>query len=350
MKLSIILDVDDVLLDFNESLLTKLQQEKGYNPPLTIEDISSWDCLENPVVNERFKYANSEFFLSQKPYSGAQEFIRELSKYCEIFIHTAVYPQYIPERNKRILELFPEIKPEHILYGNRKDLSRATFMLDDCPKNILDSNAEVPILFRRPWNSHLTGLVAVNTYDDVLALIRLYIESFNPSKKLEENSVIALIGPSGSGKTEIAKSVSETMNYKYPVIYSTKIREKYQYCTKKEFLSLKDAGKLLEYSVYGKHFYGIDKESLDACIKKSSIIIPLDITGILMLKQKYPVYIVYVDRDKKDIIENILKKDLSIDEQVNRILAIDSEKYIKNFADTVISSASDLTKLIETAH
>ena len=65
-----------------------------------------------------------------------------------------------------------------------------------------------------------------------------------------------------------------------------------------------------------------------------------------MLKQFYPVYIVYVDKDKKEIIENILTKRISIDEQVNRILAIDSEKSIKNFADMIISDGNELIEFL----
>lgn len=344
MRLSIILDVDDVLLKFNEDILHSLNKEKHTNYQL--EDISSWSCNDKPELNERFKYVTKTFFLTQTPYPGVKEFISKLSSMCEIFIHTAVSPEYIPERNKRILELFPEINPDNILYGNRKDLSRATFMLDDNPTNILDSNADVPILFRQPWNQNLTGLVAVNTYDDVLELINLYINSFNPNSVYKSKSIIALIGPSGSGKTEIAKKVSEAMKYETPVVKSTKMSTHYHYCEETEFIKLKKNNSLLEYSVYGNYLYGIDKESIDNCIKVNSVIIPLDITGILMLKQFYPVYIVYVDKDKKEIIENILTKRISVDEQVNRILAIDSEKSIKNFADMIISDGNELIEFL----
>ena len=222
MRMSIILDVDDVLMPFNAPLVQKLQAEKQFYPPLSVNDISDWHSSKHPELNERFKFLNKEFFLNQKPYTGAQDFVKAVSKYCDIFVHTAVYPEYVPERFSRIRELFPEIKPEHILFGTRKDLSRATFMLDDSVDNVLASNVDVPILMRRPWNQNLTGLIAANTYEDVLTIIKSYIKSYTPKSEVCDSDIIALIGPSGSGKTKIVDEIVKKCGYSTPISFTTK--------------------------------------------------------------------------------------------------------------------------------
>lgn len=347
MLMSIILDVDDVLLDFNGVLIGKLQDEKKANPKLSVNDISDWNSSEHPELNERFKYLNKEFFLTQPAYEGAQEFVRELSKYCEIFIHTAVYPEYVPERYKRIIELFPEINPNHILFGSRKDLSHVTFMLDDNADNILSSKADVPILMRRPWNKKLTGLVAANSYNDVITIIKSYIKTYVPRETCKEYDIIALIGPSGSGKNEIANAIAKELNYSIPVSFTTKRTKskRYEHISLTEFLKKKDSGELLEYSVYGGQYYGLSAEQINNATRP--IIVPIDITGAFMLKNMYNVDIVYVDVDKELLVKNILEdEDLLLDEKVNRILSIDAEIRNKRFADYVITDLAELKKLI----
>ena len=346
--MSIILDIDDVLMDFNDCLVEKLQNEKQFAPALSINDISDWNSSEHPELNERFKFLNKDFFLNQQPYAGACEFVKELSKYCDIFVHTAVYPEYVPERFKRIVELFPEINPNHILFGSRKDLSRTTFMLDDNADNILSSNAKIPILMRRPWNKNLTGLVAANTYDDVLTIIKSYAKSFVPKNDLNSYDIIALVGPTGSGKNEIANKMAKECYYSIPVSYTTKKTQakRYEHISKTEFFKKRDNGELLEYSVYGGYYYGLSSKQIEDA--EQPIIVPIDITGAFMLRNKYNVAIIYVDCDKEVLVKNILENnELLLTEKVNRILSIDIEMKNKQFADFVVKNGVELKALLE---
>ncbi len=350
MLMSIILDIDDVLLDFNNALVEKLQSEKQCNPPLTVEDIVDWESSKHPELNERFKFLNKEFFLTQKPYLGAQDFVKELSQYCDVFIHTAVYPEYVPERYSRIRELFPEIKPEHILFGTRKDLSRATFMLDDNVNNILSSNAEVPILMRRPWNQNLTGIIAANTYQDVLTIVTSYMKSYVPKSNLKNYDIVALIGPSGAGKNQIADTIVKDCKYSTPVSYTTKKTKSKRYETLKieEFLAKREGGDLLEYSVYGGYYYGLSKIQIENALISKPIIVPIDIAGAFMLRSLYNVAIVYVNSPKEKLIHNLLEDvDMLLDEKTNRILSIDAEIRNKRFADFVIKDADELKTLLQ---
>lgn len=354
MRMSIILDVDDVLMKFNETLMSMLQDKLKASPPLNINDISDWNSSSKPELNQRFQFLDKDFFATQEAYPGAQQFVKELTQYCDIFIHTAVYPQYVPERFQRIIELFPEINPDHILFGTRKDLSRATFMLDDNIKNVLSSNAEVPILMRQPWNKGLTGLISANTYDDVLTIIKSYVKSYAPKANIGKKDIIALVGPTGSGKNDLADVVCTNYGYNIPKSYTTRLQpdnnsqKRYETLDIESFLRLKDSGKMLEYSVYGRHYYGLSYEKINEVINLGHVIVPIDITGAFMLKNHYDVSIVYIDCPKKCLIKNILEDtSMGIDEKTNRIMAIDSEIANKKFADFVISSTEDLIHLIK---
>lgn len=344
LRLSIILDVDDVLLDCNNALIEKL---KDRYPDVSSNDIIAWGMLKDSRLNHRFDYFDSEFIRHQPVLPGAEEFVRELSRYCEIFIQTAVDTAYIQERVERIKEVFPEINPDHIIFGKRKDLSTATFMVDDNEENILNSRAEIPILFRRPWNRSLTGLIAANTYGDVLTIIKTYINGFTENINPANPFILALIGPSGSGKNNYAEYLKEHSGFYIPKSYTTanQNNSRYKIVSKNVFLDKISQNELFEYSVYGTNYYGLPVSEIDNNIKNGNLVIPIDITGAIMLKQKYPVIMVFVHNSKKSIIENILKKDLPEAEKVNRILAVNAEKKNKILCDYSASSLDELVSI-----
>ena len=91
-----------------------------------------------------------EFFRNQPPIKGAREFVQKLSQMTEVFITTAVWPEYMTLRFQRILEEFPEIPQDHILIGSRKDKIDVDILFDDGMHNVVNSNAAYPILMRRP--------------------------------------------------------------------------------------------------------------------------------------------------------------------------------------------------------
>lgn len=163
-RIRIGIDVDDVLYDCNETAIQMLNKEHGSS--YSINDIKSWG-LTGTLLDKRFEYMNTEAFQkTQAVIPGAKKFIHELSKIAEVFITSAVKPKFMGIRANRLLEDFPELKPENILLGGRKDLYSLDFCLDDSGHNIESSLATYPVLMRKPWNHHLTGLLSVNTYDE----------------------------------------------------------------------------------------------------------------------------------------------------------------------------------------
>ena len=109
---------------------------------------------------------------------GAQSFVRELSKLADVFFITAVPAACMSARAERLIRDFPEIPPENIIIGTRKDVMALDILLDDGAHNISSSRAAYPVLFRKPWNTHLSGLLSVNCYDDFLHLCSMVISSF----------------------------------------------------------------------------------------------------------------------------------------------------------------------------
>ena len=78
-------------------------------------------------------------------------------------------------RAERLIKDFPEIPAENIIMGTRKDVISLDIMLDDGAHNILNSRAAYPVLFRKPWNEGLSGLLSVNSYDDFLHFCELFL-------------------------------------------------------------------------------------------------------------------------------------------------------------------------------
>jgi hypothetical protein len=95
----------------------------------------------------------------------------------EVFICTAVPPEFMGIRAQRIMEEFPEIPADHIYMGARKDNIHTDIMFDDAMHNILNSSAKYPVLMRRPWNQEATGMLAVNYYDEFLKIVEIIAEN-----------------------------------------------------------------------------------------------------------------------------------------------------------------------------
>lgn len=91
-------------------------------------------------------------------------------------------------------------------------------MLDDKAENVLNSIADYSVLVRRPWNSHMTGMLSANNYREFLAMVeRIERNRYEGQFKMTNDAkIIALVGPSGSGKTAIAKKLSESPLFAVP--------------------------------------------------------------------------------------------------------------------------------------
>ena len=205
-RMSTALDVDDLLMECIPYAVRLANEKYKFDPTLTIYEFDKWGKLGTraDVVFEFFD--DPEFFKNQPVIEGAKEFVRKLSKMTEVFICTSIVPKFMGIRAERIMQEFPEIPPEHIYMGSRKDKLNVDILFDDGMHNVFNSNAAYPILMRKPWNRSATGMLAVNNYDEFLKLVEVITTSYSRMEDSEaEPNIIALVGPSGSGKTKVAK-------------------------------------------------------------------------------------------------------------------------------------------------
>ena len=336
-RLSTALDVDDLLLECVPYAVRLANEKYKFDPPLTIHEVDRWGRTgtRSDVIFEFMD--NPDFILSQPPIKGAQEFVRKLSQMTEIFISTAVWPEYMSQRYQRILEVFPEIPRDHILIGSRKDKIDVDILFDDGLHNIINSTAAYPILMRRPWNQEATGILAVNNYDEFLKLVEIIANSYSTKCETlspDGNGIVVLVGPSGSGKNAIARELlSQTDGFEKLVSYSTNSNFAnspdgwYKYITEEDFRLLADSGSLCESTTYAHHFYGCAKDDVQKILNSGkNVLTVMDICGAMALKTLFPnVITVYVKRDRKELITSILEKDCSTEDKANRLLSIPVE-------------------------
>lgn len=331
-RLSTALDVDDLLLECVPYAIRLANEKYKFDPPLTIHEVNRWGRT-GTRADVIFEFMDSpEFISSQPPIKGAQEFVQKLSQMTEIFISTAVWPEYMSQRFQRILEVFPEIPRDHILMGSRKDKIDVDILFDDGMHNVLKSNAAYPVLMRRPWNREATGIMAVNNYDEFLKLVEVIANSYSTSSEqlsLNRPSIVVLVGPSGSGKNKIAKELlKQTDCFQKLVSYTTnKNADNYHYVSEENFRKMSDSGEFFESTTYAHHSYGSRKADVEQILASGKhVLTVMDICGAMALKTLFPnVITVYVKRYKKDLITAILEKNCSTEDKANRLLAIESE-------------------------
>ena len=363
-KLTTALDIDDLLMECTSYAIRLANEKYKFDPPISIYEVTKWgkQGTRSDAMFEFFSQA--EFYETQPLYEGAKEFVRELAKKTEVFVSTAIPPEFMGIRAKRIMQEFPEIPPDHIYMGSRKDKIHVDILFDDALHNVLKSPAKYPILMRRPWNQDATGMLAVNTYDEFLKLVDVIADSYNVTTEqyaLKEPSVVVLVGPSGSGKSTIARMVLEqTDNYEKLMSYTTKDptaaepNEWYNYVSVETFREMCESGEMFQSTMYSGHGYGSRKSDVEAILSSGKhVMTTMDIGGAMSLKTNFKnVITIYIRREKKALLSSILRKNSSNEDKVNRIVAIDFEEqnaaicdYVVEF-DTYDQAVADICKIL----
>ena len=353
-QLKIGVDVDDVLYSCNQHAIDLLCAEKEYSP-MSIYDISSWGTVGN-VLDARIDYFSRADFVQNQPIiPGAQEFIHKLVQRGEVIFTTAVGGTCMSSRAERLMKDFPEVPERNIMVGARKDLLSLDLLLDDGAHNILKSNAKYPVLFRRPWNEQLTGLLSVTSFDDFIQLVDRIGEYQDPEKlDLNNGGIICLVGPTGSGKTTIVHSLMKRDHFARPHTTTTRKRrqgesESYRFVSRNEFVEMKEQGAFLETTVYGGEYYGTTKEGLDKIINSGRVaLMPVDICGGISIKNAYPDHtaLVFLLRARTQVLRSILQRGCPEDEKVLRIMSLDAEYRNEYICDLTLNMNGPVSSAI----
>ena len=346
-RLATALDIDDLLMECTSYALKLANEKYKYDPPLDLYEVEHWG-RHGTRIDVMYEFFNDpEFYRNQPVYPGAKEFVRKLSQMTEVFVSTAIPPEFMGIRAKRILEEFPEIPADHIYMGSRKDKIGVDILFDDAMHNILNSSAKYPILMRRPWNREATGMLAVNNYDEFLRLVEVISESYSLTRdvSLSEPGIVVLVGPSGSGKSKIAtKLLQQTDKFRKLVSYTTKdptaVEENqwYNYVSVDTFRAMCGSGEMFQSTMYAGHGYGSRKQDVQAILDSGKhVMTTMDICGAMSLKTYFKnVITIYIKREKKALMSAILRKNSSIEDKVNRLIAIESERQNAEICDYVV--------------
>ncbi len=351
-RLSTALDIDDVLMECTEYALRLANEKYNFDPPLSIYELEHWGKHDTRIDVLHEYYNTAEFYRTQPVLPGAKEFVRRLSQMTDLYVSTAIPPEFMGIRAQRIMEEFPEIPRDHIYMGSSKEKIHVDILFDDGMHNILASAAKYPILMRRPWNRAATGVLAVNNYEEFLKLVEVIADSYRikpAALESDKPSIAILVGPSGSGKSKIAtKVLGRTDRFQKLIGYTTKDptaveeNEWYNYVSVEEFRNMCDSGEMFQSTMYAGHGYGSKKGDVEKILEGGhSVLTTMDICGAMSLKTNFPnVTTIYIKRDRKKLMASILRKNSSIEDKVNRLIAIESEIKNVDICDYVVEFRS----------
>ena len=331
------LDWDDVLAPFNDIAVAMANEKYNIDPPLTLEDVTSWNNTGKAAVIKEFYYKD-ELYHSQVVSEKTKRCVRQLMKIADVYIITAAYPQYMGIRAKQIIEEFPEIPESRIILGSAKSLVHLDIILDDAIHNVMESPATYPVLMRKPWNWQMTGMLSVNNLSEFVLLVKQIMNAaMHKTSEIKEPSVLALVGPSGSGKNQIVEELCKDSRFVNPKSYCTKESDKHIYLPKEEF----DKQDFFETTRYAGIQYGTKKEDIQAVLDESLYpVMPLDMCGAIAMKRHFPTSIIYISRPKEALIRDIIEEGYSLDEKTLRILSLDAEKKNREICDFVIDNTN----------
>ena len=348
-RLSTALDIDDVLMECTSYAIKLANEKHKFDPPMTIYEKGAWGKLGTRADSIYPYFEDPEFYRTQPVYEGAKEFVRKLSEMTEVFICTAVPPQFMGIRAQRIMEEFPEIPADHIYMGARKDNIHTDILFDDAMHNILTSNAKFPVLMRRPWNQEATGMLAVNYYDEFLKIVEIIAESYSVKpceQNLKKSDIVVLVGPSSSGKSKLAtRFLAENNEFEKLTSYTTRdttaieANKWYNYVSVEEFRNMCDSGEMLQSTMYAGHGYGSKKEDIQRILDSGKrVLTTMDICGAMSLKTQFKnVTTIFIKRDKRALMSNIIRKNSSVEDKVNRLVALEYVEKNAALCDYVIS-------------
>lgn len=333
-KLKIGLDVDDVLMEFIPFICRKLN-ERGMYPPITPEEFSAWGILNERTAQAYKCFTEAWAYEEQPPITGAQELVRKLCSFADVFIISAVAPEFMSARAKRIMEVFPDIPRDNIILGARKDIVDLDILFDDGAHNILASRAKFPVLMRQPWNKDVSGRLTANNFDDFLKIVETIRQSYTSSQ--QKYDCICLVGPSGSGKHEIADSLT-VKGCRTIKSYTTGSNKRHITVTETEFAEMMEGGLFFEETYFAGIRYGLSWESIRKAFNDGTTpVIVTDICGAMTIKRTFNPLVVYCQGEEKQMLTSILRKGESEESIVSRILSLQSEKKNEELCDISVA-------------
>jgi 5'-nucleotidase len=148
----IAVDMDGVLADVFEQFLD--WDERDHNVRQLREQVLGKPELE--VFKKAREYVYSKnFFRTLKVMPDSQEVLERIHRHYDLYIVSAAteFPQSLAEKQEWLLEHFPFIGWEKIVFCGSKQIVRADIMIDDHFKNLDYFEGELSLLYDQPHNA-----------------------------------------------------------------------------------------------------------------------------------------------------------------------------------------------------
>jgi 5'(3')-deoxyribonucleotidase len=130
-------------------------------------------AFPQPVLVREFLHTPG-FFRSAAVMPGSQEVIKELNDVFDLFVVSAAmeFPQSLTEKYEWLLEHFPFIHWQQIIFCGSKRPVSGDFMIDDHLKNLKHFNGE-KLLFTATHNMNIQSpeYTRVNNWEEVRGLL-----------------------------------------------------------------------------------------------------------------------------------------------------------------------------------
>ena len=116
-----------------------------------------------------------------------------------------------------------------------------------------------------------------------------------------------------------------------------------------------DSGELCQSTMYAGHGYGSKKGDIERILNSGKhVLTTMDICGAMSLKTYFKnVITIYTKRDQKLLMGAILRKNATIEDKVNRLMAIEYEKKNAEICDYIVEfnnydeAVKKLTKILK---
>lgn len=175
--LTILFDADDVAENFLDCWLSAVN--KKYGTSVQFEDVTDWDVtLAFPTLTKAQIFGvleEEDLWRGLEPMPGSQKILQKwYDKGHKLYMVTASDYRTCKVKTERILELFPFLDWEHIIFASEKQMVAGDVLIDDGIHNLI-GGAYYKILFDRPHNRGLDaekyGVHRARTWDEVDALV-----------------------------------------------------------------------------------------------------------------------------------------------------------------------------------
>jgi len=166
MRKKIVVDIDEVVLDYVNALLKHLNEK--FNMNIKKKQIKSWNITsyypipEEKLIYEWERFCEKDSFSNLRLINNAKEGIKKLSKYGEIYFVTYRSKNQKEKTEKNLENKLPSLWQE-IIFSNRNNKREIYEKLN--PVLIIDDSSEQIknaielgfnfFLFNAPWNQEI---------------------------------------------------------------------------------------------------------------------------------------------------------------------------------------------------